>query len=430
MAHAEYNKDAEYDALQELAASRGCSVQELLYALFAEYEVGLANGPRESASREPEPSTATPITPAPQPFSGAPGARPTPTATFASVRDPVAEVYQRWAEEQFSGPPPSAAHINKQATEELFHRAPTSVAPSTVTPSISHAATTASPGPDPIYCTRCAHINEGGVTSCLNCGFAFPPAPPPVSPERERTVATAVAGSGLIDSSEPVIRTPHPLRNAASPQPSAISFRQWVRTWIMGSSSQAPSESEHQTAASPDQASISPPSSSRSQEHLPSANPRRNRVFVAYAQKDLVWLKALTLHLEFFAKQGVLELWDDTRISPGDSWRGELDSAIASAAVAVLLISPYFLASDFVAVAQLPPLLARAKSANLRIIPVLVTPSLYSVHQDLAEFQPANSPGKELSGLRPHQRHKLLAELALTIRTLLSTGQMDGQNAV
>ncbi len=50
----------------------------------------------------------------------------------------------------------------------------------------------------------------------------------------------------------------------------------------------------------------------------------REKVFIVYSHQDTQWLERLQVHLKPIERQGLIERWDDTRIAPGTSWRGEI----------------------------------------------------------------------------------------------------------
>lgn len=58
-------------------------------------------------------------------------------------------------------------------------------------------------------------------------------------------------------------------------------------------------------------------------------------------------------------RQCRLDAWTDRKILLGQDWREEIDTAIGDADFGILLISPSFLASPFIAEVELPALLAR-----------------------------------------------------------------------
>src|SRR5690349_16513348 len=104
---------------------------------------------------------------------------------------------------------------------------------------------------------------------------------------------------------------------------------------------------------------------------------QRDKVFISYSHKDKRWLNRLQTHLKPLVRDGVLDIWVDTMIDPGGKWRDEIRAAIDSARVALLIVSAEFLASDFIATDELPPLLEAAEKDGVRILPLIAGHSLF-----------------------------------------------------
>jgi hypothetical protein len=107
--------------------------------------------------------------------------------------------------------------------------------------------------------------------------------------------------------------------------------------------------------------------------------------------------------------------WDDTRLTPGSNWRTQIKQAIDSAKVAVLLISADFLASEFIAENELPPLLTAAQEEGAIILSVILRPSLFK-YTSLAQFQTVNAPTQPIMGMSKVRRDRIWAEVAECIR--------------
>jgi hypothetical protein len=149
--------------------------------------------------------------------------------------------------------------------------------------------------------------------------------------------------------------------------------------------------------------------------------PDRSLVFVSYSHADLRWLERLRVHLKPLERHGTITLWDDTRIKPGTPWRQEIRKALQQARVAVLLVTADFLASDFIATNELPPLLKAAEKRGALILPLIVKHSRFEQTEGLARFQAVNSPSRPLSTLRPARRDELFVQLSGTIEEALRT---------
>jgi hypothetical protein len=144
----------------------------------------------------------------------------------------------------------------------------------------------------------------------------------------------------------------------------------------------------------------------------------REQVFISYSHKDKRWLDQLLEMLTPLTREGKLDAWSDRRIQPGDLWRQEIEQALARAKAAVLLVTPAFLASDFIAKEELPPLLAAAENEGLTIAWVAVRDSMYQ-HTPIGKYQCVNEPARPLDSLRGAQRATVLRQAAELILALV-----------
>jgi len=147
----------------------------------------------------------------------------------------------------------------------------------------------------------------------------------------------------------------------------------------------------------------------------------RDRVFISYSHKDARWLQRIQVHFSPLERQGKIQRWDDTMITPGTKWRDEISLALSCAKVAVLLISADFLASDFIVNEELPHLLSAAENDGVVIVPVILSPCAFNSIETLAQFQSINPPSQPLSGLSKTKREQLLVKLTEVIGGLLSS---------
>jgi hypothetical protein len=142
--------------------------------------------------------------------------------------------------------------------------------------------------------------------------------------------------------------------------------------------------------------------------------PERDQVFISYSHADRKWLAALKKHLAPYIRSTLLKVWDDHEITAGALWRENIRQALASARVAVLLVTPDFLGSDFIAAQELPPLLGAAESEGVIILWVPVKSSSFEV-TPIEKYQAVHPPEKPLESLSPADRNKALVEICKEI---------------
>ena len=151
-----------------------------------------------------------------------------------------------------------------------------------------------------------------------------------------------------------------------------------------------------------------------------SVQPERRQLFISYSHRDGEWVERLRRMIKPLEQRYGLERWDDSRIQAGGLWRQEIEQALASASVALLLVSADFLASDFVALSELPPLFRAAKEKGLRILWVPLRPSLWKHIPEIEQYQAVIPPGRTLAEMAEVEQERAFVQIA---ELILSTFQ-------
>jgi hypothetical protein len=147
--------------------------------------------------------------------------------------------------------------------------------------------------------------------------------------------------------------------------------------------------------------------------------PNCRRIFVSYSHRDAEWLRQLQTHLRPFERAGLIDHWDDTRLRPGDAWEEEIRQALSEARVAVLLVSPHFLASDFIMDQELPLLLEAARRGEATLLPMILSPCRYWAVPGLSTYQAVNDPARPLVDCSVGDRERAWVKLVEAVEGLL-----------
>jgi len=152
-----------------------------------------------------------------------------------------------------------------------------------------------------------------------------------------------------------------------------------------------------------------------------SNGPDHPAVFISYSHQDKKWLVNLLTMLAPVVRTGAVQMWWDGEIKPSQQWREEIEAALDSARVAVLLVSKHFLASDFIVNIELPYFIDAARQRHVQILWALVSPCLHE-QTALQHIQALYDVRRPLSALRGAARDGALKSICEAIAKAAGRG--------
>src|SRR5579884_521220 len=105
-------------------------------------------------------------------------------------------------------------------------------------------------------------------------------------------------------------------------------------------------------------------------------------LFYCYAHEDRVLRDKLDTHLAILNRLGLIKVWHDGAISPGDPWEKEIANHLNTAHVILLLVSADFINSEYCYRKEMERAIERHNANEAHVIPVL----LRSAHWEGAPF--------------------------------------------
>src|ERR1044071_5789060 len=122
----------------------------------------------------------------------------------------------------------------------------------------------------------------------------------------------------------------------------------------------------------------------------------REKLFVSYSHQDADWLELFKLHLAILERRNIVHIWSDTRIQVGANWEHEIKNSLSESRAAVLMISPGFLASEYIWSGEIPHILEHQNNGML-VFPLIARPCAWRIPPELAALQARPLNGRALS---------------------------------
>lgn len=150
----------------------------------------------------------------------------------------------------------------------------------------------------------------------------------------------------------------------------------------------------------------------------------RDKIFISYSHKDKKIFQELQTILKPLVSNNLIVVWDDLKIPVSSRWKEEIRAALDQTCLAILLVSPNFLASEFISTVELPSILKDYESNQLKVCWVLVEPCRYDL-TGLADIQAAHDAQWPLSELSKPKRKNVLNHISQEIEALYKSAQSN-----
>jgi tetratricopeptide (TPR) repeat protein len=141
-------------------------------------------------------------------------------------------------------------------------------------------------------------------------------------------------------------------------------------------------------------------------------------VFISYSHKDEKWKDLLMKHLGVLRDQGLINIWQDRDIEAGADWHTNIQDAMKSASIAVIIITGNSLTSQYILHDEVSPLLERRRGEGVRIFPLIAEPCAWQTVNWLRQMNLRPTDARPLSAGNNNQINADLAALASEIYLL------------
>ena len=115
------------------------------------------------------------------------------------------------------------------------------------------------------------------------------------------------------------------------------------------------------------------------------------KIFISYSHADREAKDKLATYLATMKREGLINIWSDNEILPGDTWRDSISKNLAESDILLYLVSANSLASE-----NCNRELAKALNANIRVVPIILEDCDWQNHQ-LSDFQVLPDKGKPIN---------------------------------
>ena len=140
------------------------------------------------------------------------------------------------------------------------------------------------------------------------------------------------------------------------------------------------------------------------------------RIFCSYSHCDEYYRDELEGHLKVLERNEVIDFWYDREIVPSNKFNNEIEKHLLEADIILLLVSSYFLKSDYCYEVEMQIALKRHEDGNARVIPIFIRPC-YWKDAPFSEIQ--GLPNNAIPITKWDDYHEALTEVVKGIKKVI-----------
>ena len=177
-----------------------------------------------------------------------------------------------------------------------------------------------------------------------------------------------------------------------------------------------------------------PPAELTTKSKFDKVPPKTPTLFISYSHDDEVWMERLRKQLAFLPIRQAS--WHDRNIKGGDDWKSQILKSMDQASLAILLVTPDFLGSEFIREVEVPRLLERHQAGELRLYPIIVSHCDWKYLDWLKRLNCRPKDGKPLdtyfqeSVTRGNEQLAIIADEIAGLLSETKTDSADEDNAL
>ncbi len=127
-------------------------------------------------------------------------------------------------------------------------------------------------------------------------------------------------------------------------------------------------------------------------------------VFYSYAHEDERHLNLLQMHLKALEADRLISTWYDRNIPPGDEWDRAIHDRIHSAEIILLLVSPAFMASEYIREKEMKAAMKRHEAGDAVVIPIILEQCFWKRRAVFRKLQAVPKDAEPILDWKPQRK--------------------------